>query len=48
MSRGDSQDMERRRRLRNRNWALLGVLVALFVLFYVMTIVQFGSGNGAS
>ena len=45
MPKGDSQDIERQRRLRNRNWALLAVLAALFVLFYLMTIVQFGGGG---
>tara|TARA_R110002096_G_scaffold287366_3_gene481010 strand:- start:249 stop:392 length:144 start_codon:yes stop_codon:yes gene_type:complete len=47
MAASDSQELERKRRLRNRNWAMLAVLVALFVLFYVMTLVQFG-GGGAS
>lgn len=32
-------DMQRRR---GRNWALLAVLIALVVLFYVLTIVRFG------
>jgi hypothetical protein len=45
MPKGNSQDLERQRRLRNRNWALLAVLAALFVLFYLMTIVQFGGGG---
>ena len=40
------QDIERRRRQRSRNLALLAVLVGVFVLFYVMTIVQFGGGAG--
>lgn len=38
-------DSERRRRLRSRNLALLAVLVAVFVLFYIMTVVQFGGGS---
>ncbi len=32
-------DLQRRR---GRNWALLAVLVALVVVFYVLTIVRFG------
>lgn len=32
-------DMQRRR---GRNWALFGVLAAMVVLFYVLTIVRFG------
>ena len=43
MSKPDpSSGNERRRRLRNRNLALLVVLFGLIVLFYLMTIVQFG------
>ncbi|MCB9931016.1 MAG: hypothetical protein H6844_16560 [Alphaproteobacteria bacterium] len=41
----DPNQAERRRRLRSRNLALLAVLVAVFVLFYVMTVVQFGGGS---
>jgi len=48
VAKGDAQDLERQRRLRNRNWALLAVLGALFVLFYLMTIVQFSGGGGSS
>ncbi len=48
MAKGDSQDLERQRRLRRRNWAMLAVLAALFVLFYLMTVVQFGTGSAAS
>jgi hypothetical protein len=33
------------KRLRGRNLALLGVLVALVVLFYVMTIVRMGGAG---
>ena len=39
----DSKDADRRefeRRRRNRNLALLGVLVGLVVLFYVLSIVR--------
>jgi type VI protein secretion system component VasF len=31
-----------RKRLRNRNWALLAVLVALIVVFYLITLVRLG------
>jgi len=40
------QDIERRQRQRSRNLALLAVLLGVIVLFYVMTIVQFGGGAG--
>ena len=40
------QDSERRQRQRSRNLALLAVLLGVFVLFFVMTIVQFGGGAG--
>jgi len=33
-----------RRRRRGRNWALFGVLAALAVLFYAITIVRMGGG----
>jgi hypothetical protein len=38
-----AQVSDRHRRQRGRNWALLGVLAALVVLFYLLTIVRFGS-----
>jgi hypothetical protein len=41
----DPRDEERRKRIRHRNWALLAVLAALSVLFYLMTLVQFGGGG---
>jgi len=34
----------RRRRLRQRNWALLAVLLGLIVLFYLVTVVRLGGG----
>ena len=40
-----AKDPERRKRLRNRNLALLAVLLGLIILFYLMTIVQFGTGG---
>ena len=40
---GENMD-ERRRTIRARNWALLAVLVALALLFYVITLVRFGGG----
>lgn len=43
----DPRNSERRRRQRSRNLALLAVLIGLIVLFYVMTLVQFGGGNGS-
>ena len=44
MASRDPRDIERRRRQRSRNLALLAVLVGVFILFYVMTVVQFGGG----
>lgn len=41
------QDDERRKRQRSRNLALLGVLIAIIVLFYVMTVVQFSGDTGS-
>ena len=35
---------ERRKRLRQRNWALLAVLVGFVVLVYVVTIVKMKGG----
>ncbi len=35
---------EKRRRLRQRNWALLAALVAFVVLVYVVTIVKMQGG----
>lgn len=37
-------DEERRRRLRGRNLAMLGALLALVALFYVITLVRMGAG----
>jgi predicted nucleic acid-binding Zn ribbon protein len=45
MAEQNPQEIERRRRQRSRNLALLAVLLGVFVLFYVMTIVQFGGGS---
>ena len=42
----DSQDREtRRRKTRNRNLALLAVLIGVIVLFYLITIVRLGGGG---
>lgn len=41
----DGQREARKRRIRNRNLALLAVLVGVFVLFYLITIVRFGGGG---
>ena len=38
------QDGEMQRRRRARNWALLGALLAMVVLFYFLTIVRLGGG----
>ncbi len=38
----DDAERERRKRLRGRNYAVLAALVALVVLFYVITIVRMG------
>ena len=38
-----SMDDRRRRRQRAKNWALLIVLFALSALFYLITLVRFGS-----
>jgi hypothetical protein len=43
--RGEGQgggDDRRIRRLRARNWAIFAVLLALVLLFYIMTIVRMG------
>lgn len=37
---------ERRRRLRGRNYAVLAALLALVVLFYVITLVRMGGQAG--
>jgi hypothetical protein len=37
-------DVERRRRLRHRNWALLGALVGFVALVYIITIVRMMGG----
>jgi ferric-dicitrate binding protein FerR (iron transport regulator) len=34
------------RRARARNWAIFAVLAALVILFYVMTVVRMGGGQG--
>ncbi|WP_448203333.1 hypothetical protein [Azospirillum sp. sgz302134] len=36
----ESVETERRRRLRGRNYAVLAALLALVVLFYVVTLVR--------
>lgn len=36
---------DRQQRLRNRNLALLAVLIGLVALFYVITIVRMGGGH---
>lgn len=42
----DNSDREaRKQRTRNRNLALLAVLVGVIVLFYLITIVRFGEGG---
>lgn len=38
----DDSDLERRKRLRGRNYAVLAALIALAVLFYVITVVRMG------
>ena len=43
----DPRHSERRKRQRGRNLALLAVLLAVIVLFYVMTMVQFSGGNAS-
>jgi hypothetical protein len=43
LSRADSVKVARRRR--GRNWALLGVLIALVGLFYAITLVKIGQGT---
>jgi|GEM_PF-5591082 len=45
MANRDPADVERRKRQRSRNLALLAVLIGVIVLFYLMTIVQFGGGE---
>jgi predicted nucleic acid-binding Zn ribbon protein len=37
---GEQQLVERRKRLRQRNWALLAALIGFVVLVYVITIVK--------
>lgn len=37
-----SDDPDYRRRLRAKNWAVAGLLVALVVLFYFVTLVRMG------
>ncbi len=38
----DDSELERRKRLRGRNYAVLAALIALAVLFYVITVVRMG------
>ncbi|WP_420394087.1 hypothetical protein [Acuticoccus sp.] len=40
-------DAERRRRQRQRSLAIGAALVALAVVFYIITIIQLGSSSGA-
>jgi hypothetical protein len=40
-----SEGLERERRIKRRNWALLGVLLSLVVLFYVISIVRMGGAS---
>ncbi|MDQ2105317.1 hypothetical protein [Azospirillum isscasi] len=40
----DESHEERRKRLRGRNYAVLAALMALVVLFYIITLVRMG-GN---
>ena len=47
MANRDPRNDERRKRQRSRNLALLAVLIGIIVLFYVMTVVQFG-GDASS
>lgn len=44
MTAGDGMMDERQRRIRARNRALLAVLLALVVLFYIISIVRMGGG----
>jgi hypothetical protein len=37
-------DAERQRRLRHRNWALLGALIGFVALVYIITIVRLTGG----
>jgi hypothetical protein len=39
----DDPEIERRKRLRGRNWAVLLILLALVALFYAITIVRMGA-----
>ena len=36
---------ERSRRLRMRNWALFGVLMAFVIIVYIVSIVRMGGGE---
>jgi len=38
----ESTEIERRKRLRGRNYAVLAALIALALLFYVITVVRMG------
>ena len=38
----DDSELERRKRLRGRNYAVMAALIALAVLFYVITVVRMG------
>lgn len=41
----ESSELERRRRLRGRNYAVLAALIALVVLFYIITVVRMGGAH---
>jgi hypothetical protein len=41
----DDSELERRKRLRGRNYAVLAALIALAVLFYVITVVRMGGAH---
>lgn len=45
MSVMDETELERRRRLRGRNYAVLAALIALVVLFYVITLVRMSGAH---
>ncbi|MCB1491964.1 MAG: hypothetical protein KDJ77_09220 [Rhodobiaceae bacterium] len=36
---------EQKRRRRSRSWGIAGVLAAMVVLFYVITLIKFGGGG---
>ncbi|MCW2236483.1 hypothetical protein [Azospirillum canadense] len=41
----DDSELERRRRLRGRNYAVLAALIALVVLFYIITVVRMSGAH---